>query len=858
MSFPSIKYGLVIALTCFSSGSAIAYLPVTHAEISSQAWKKFINLSTQQDILFRLGIWAPDAQLGTNYVDVKNAIVATRPFDMDYEGDIIGNELSNLQSVLHSPQGYLMAGSIREDDNPHEKHGNFGDQINGDFDREFNHFYDPTTNRELHVVEEPQGSFLTGYYSYETGGASIRSAPNWAMGTDSLDAEYTRGSDSLNHFTLFDAREYMWRALTGVRYIDRGSITLFGDKATEKDRLLYWAAAFRALGDVLHLNEDMAQPQHTRNEPHTGTFQALNSTRLKKLFGEKSEYEEYTATRTRKNVSPRTTPALVTEIPEADGSSWPYPVPKFKNYRDYWTNQAGPPGPGGKGLADFSNREFFTAGNNPTVSSYSSPATNVGGFVADVVPVTLPSGRNANKLYYATHVHDYNQADPNPAYVKLTGTTTVPGTYFLDNTVYTAIADQLIPRAISYSAGILDHFFRGQLQISRPQIGVYSIVDHAAQYASGAPPTDPNSTSAGFTKIRATVKNASPGDDDVMSHGTLTAVLRFRRNATYQDTLVNDPNAPSRALTDGVTRNLNEEVAVSTSVYSVTSYNADGSAQLSSAPVGTTGNPVSLAKGAQQEFEFHFGESQNSIVLPLNATDVYLQIIYRGQLGSGDDADAMVVGTLDLSEPTYVNIYNGSEYIIINHQTYTRVQVVDNQSLLALVDPGCTTGSAGARVLNGNCFNPVAMTASFDPRDPTYSQPLIKITGLLPTEYSQVVLLTDTPKSIAGEGPLADVGGIDMANKITFDGDPNDCKSSANPARWVGTLNEVQYLPPYTAPARRPNNVPTLAQGRGILLTNASSCLWNGDTNPPAADDRYSVMSLFPAGAYPKPVTLGF
>src|SRR6185437_8575395 len=55
-------------------------------------------------------------------------------------------------------------------------------------------------------------------------------------------------------------------------------------------RQAYWATAFRALGDVLHLNQDMAQPQHTRNEPHSGKLCPLVKLCLS---GHTSVYEKY-------------------------------------------------------------------------------------------------------------------------------------------------------------------------------------------------------------------------------------------------------------------------------------------------------------------------------------------------------------------------------------------------------------------------------------------------------------------------------------------------------------------------------------------------------------------------------------
>ena len=48
-----------------------------------------------------------------------------------------------------------------------------------------------------------------------------------------------------------DAREAMWRAVTG--YDKALANKVAPDEATRKK---YWATTFRALGDILHLNQD--------------------------------------------------------------------------------------------------------------------------------------------------------------------------------------------------------------------------------------------------------------------------------------------------------------------------------------------------------------------------------------------------------------------------------------------------------------------------------------------------------------------------------------------------------------------------------------------------------------------------
>ena len=53
---------------------------------------------------------------------------------------------------------------------------------------------------------------------------------------------------------------------------------------------------FRALGDMVYLIQDMAQPQHTRNDPHAGCHTAADV-----IAGEESGFELYIDTRAKDN-----------------------------------------------------------------------------------------------------------------------------------------------------------------------------------------------------------------------------------------------------------------------------------------------------------------------------------------------------------------------------------------------------------------------------------------------------------------------------------------------------------------------------------------------------------------------------
>src|SRR5262249_35649632 len=121
-------------------------------------------------------------------------------------------------------------------------------------DRSLNHFFD--------VQRGGRGLTVSG--------ATLGfPAPGWALGRQG------RGPNAdQNQFSLMDARTYQLESLTAVSHDVRDQNT---------------ALLFRTLGQVAHLLEDMATPQHTRNDPHAGCVELIT--------GEHSWFEEYVETR---------------------------------------------------------------------------------------------------------------------------------------------------------------------------------------------------------------------------------------------------------------------------------------------------------------------------------------------------------------------------------------------------------------------------------------------------------------------------------------------------------------------------------------------------------------------------------
>jgi hypothetical protein len=306
----------------------------THTTITKNAFERSVFGSDPQ-FAKNLGI-DPTAYspFGECYFDVFGAEVRTRTVN-DFEKGFMPQGSQPL-----SVAGWLLRGAIREDDwtgvnipfvcnvqaeNP---------QGEENIDRPLHHFFDPVHNRPLTVFGFARG--LT--------------APDWATGSvDAFNQLNVPRSSRENHFTVFDAREALFRALTGRDRLERVVAS------TEAERNKYWATTFRALGDVVHLVQDMAQPQHTRNDRHAGVC-------IEAIAGHKSVYEEYVNARATGGVYALPSGQYVTPGALEYGN---YPLPRFTDYASYFSTRHRQ---GDilkrQGLADYSNRGFFSAGTN--------------------------------------------------------------------------------------------------------------------------------------------------------------------------------------------------------------------------------------------------------------------------------------------------------------------------------------------------------------------------------------------------------------------------------------------------------------------------------------------------------------
>jgi len=454
-------------------------------------------------------------------------------------------------------------------------------------------------------------------------------SPGWALEDQT--------SYELQQFSYQDARGYLLQALTAPT-------------KTQRDR--NWGLLFQTLGHVGHHMQDMAQPQHVRNDPHCDDWKCWAGGIFTHLFIQydlhhPSGYERWTTAHPpAPSVFARYGAAYSSVGAQGEGFAAP---------RAFWSTTPG--SVDGTGIGEYTNRGFFSVN---TLNSYARPEV-LRTYSMDLAVVCseevakgrpgCPSSISTEKISFGvTYVTDtlrpplstenlraftvsiYDEDLERAGYAPVRS---------LNRFTYDAAMDFLVERAVGYTAGLFNYFFRGKLIIEAPKPQyVFALADQM-------PPTP--SSPQGFDQIKVAVKNATPDlvlngipTPQEMSAGELIAVARFHRDMCFTP----DPTSgvyytPGPSL---VCQSPEEEIVVSNPVIVGDPASEPGAFTM---PSGTS--PAETAT-----FEFPSGR------IPINATDLVLQLVYQGTLG--DEQNAVVVQTLDIAEPTLVDASNDLDY----------------------------------------------------------------------------------------------------------------------------------------------------------------------------------------------------
>jgi hypothetical protein len=703
-SLPKLICALAFA---FNSAAALAFDIATHAAMTAKAVEqsKITSSPNTGDILKKLGLYDKDFAIGSSYIDIGSLIKRdTTGYEQKVIDDVGSTQKTGLTlPAIHTIPGWIIRGSIREDDNTKETLQGTpeGDEPNGVFDRVYGHFFDPVYNRGLTV-----GGLTLGPRS-----------PEWAT-LKEVGVTGFGFSSRQNYYNLPSAREAMWRALT-LKEWNNGVLTdaafpgNWPNSTKEQLREAYWATTFRAVGDMVHLLQDAGQPQHTRNDAHSG-YGCVTYTGTC-AGGHASFFENYLKARTLGTpqftldegvftVVPNS--GTVREITPTQLDYCCYTKPTFAKPEEFFSTATGGGNATGKGLANYSSRGFYSFGTNiGSPLEYQLPLPSPSG--SGLVPVTL----RRDSVIPVNRLRDMAGNTLNGEMTFLTGTVVdsigggdVSGVklaavgvwdqflqakgilprYTLNYYNYDDQARLLIPRAVAYSAGLIDYFFRGELEISLPDEGVYAVVDYSKESTKDT---------GGFNKVKLKLTNKTPSispsgggatvEQKLLPSGKVVAIAKFRRNKCYIENSLQG-EIPV-LIKDGKTtqdiydecRAVAEEIVVSD-------------------PVTL---PRVLAYNDIEPLTFDFKDR-----IPINVMDLYLQVVYRGQLG--DESDAVVVTTKDVSEPTFFKLTD-----------YYLMMAVTGTGQCKYVEPSGTSVSPMKIALNEDPTKPYLVKAELNGKD---------------------------------------------------------------------------------------------------------------------------------------------
>lgn len=263
---------------------------------------------------------------------------------------------------------------------------------------------------------------------------------------------------------------YSWKA---ARSYYRGALTA----ASAVDRQRYYAETFRALGQVLHMLQDMGVPSHVRSD-----FLAHFETNFSWLSLDKWkwQYEPYELQAAKENNKLMSDYGSAEKIirPSFEGG---ISLTKFWDTNRYSSTCRNGTRKSGRdlGLAEYTNANFlsgntvFTEGL-PCDDNYQfpHPALNETDFDQNVAPVMVVGKDGKLEMVRYIHVTDTEGLESWEASKRIISKISWSDYYTygsgknatvdLDDNLFTAMASRLIPRAIGYSAALLDCFFRGK------------------------------------------------------------------------------------------------------------------------------------------------------------------------------------------------------------------------------------------------------------------------------------------------------------------------------------------------------------------------------------------------------------
>jgi len=336
--------------------------------------------------------------------------------------------------------------------------------------RGFNHFHDPLKDWDEAGLDNEMAKLIYhgSYFTYPV------SPILWGLKPEEQDFFWNFTGD----WSWGKAREYYYHALTTPN--DEESNKTFAD-------------CFRALGQVMHLLQDVSVPLHTRNDVHV--FPLLKIPVLGFYLLGKWNYETYTkeylkdAGAHKLDFIPdqpddRPDPILLTD-PQPDPTYTNIvPISGLFDRNQYHEGAASPPHDATIGLAEYSNANFLT---EDTMWKYQHPRIQDTTYQEidwlNPEEVVAEDGDTDCRLYIryqdSIGINIAHLAAVDYWFEDYADHAELEHTFLLDEACWKDYAEKLIPRAVGYSAALLDYFFRGEMGVACLPIffdnGIYAL-----------------------------------------------------------------------------------------------------------------------------------------------------------------------------------------------------------------------------------------------------------------------------------------------------------------------------------------------------------------------------------------------
>lgn len=315
--------------------------------------------------------------------------------------------------------------------------------------RFLNHFHDPLSNKGFKGLYDP--------------------APLWAQ--KAVGEQWIGGA-----YSWQDARNYFYRSLTGVY---------------KADREYNLAGSFRSLGQVMHLVQDMSVPEHTRDTAHPFNF--TYETWVEKVASiDKHPYKALFTYLLANPISPD--PALLRQAAWLPNAT--IPITNLFDAQIYTGTNPGLTVGSGIGLAEFSNANFFSF--KTIFKDYPYPAPSTIQEYKSIDPVTGKIKTFVRKVRDGEPIEHLAQTIAFYKYLVIK----TKGYTLEDDLIYGDYMSKLLPRAVGYSAALLDYFFRGTMSIT----------------------TAPGDIT--FRSVKVTASNNTP--NEAMGTGDVSLVIRYK------------------------------------------------------------------------------------------------------------------------------------------------------------------------------------------------------------------------------------------------------------------------------------------------------------------------------------------